>query len=82
MNLRAGLFKVNEQLNKKIRSELREKRKSVKGELRENFSQKVALNALLYLNNLEKINSVGIFLSLNEEIDTSFLSLAGFIPLE
>ena len=73
MNLRVGLFKVNEQLNKKIRSELREKRKSVKGELREIFSQKAALNALLYLNDLEKINSVGIFLSLNEEIDTSFL---------
>ena len=60
-------------MNEVIRKKIRCQRLSLNPKLREDYSKKAAENALIYLNKLEKITSVGIFFSFKEEIEASFL---------
>ena len=60
-------------MNEIIRKKIRSQRLSLNPKLREDYSKKAAENALIYLNKLEKITSVGIFFSFKEEIEASFL---------
>lgn len=58
---------------KQLRQLIREKRRSIVGKAREEYSQKAALFAMQYIKQFSKIKSIGLFLPLQEEIDTQYL---------